>query len=122
MNNRIKELRDALGLTLEKFGARLGVGKTAIHKLEKGENHLTDQMIKAICREFDVDYGWFTTGKGEMFIKSDDFFYEKIDRIMAGENEFHKNIIKAATELSIEELKTIETLMNKCLASQKEED
>ena len=34
---RIKELRKALNLTLEKFGERLGVGKTAISKLEKGE-------------------------------------------------------------------------------------
>ena len=43
---RIKELRKALNLTLEKFGERLGVGKTAISKLEKGERNLTDQMCK----------------------------------------------------------------------------
>lgn len=67
MNERIKELRKALGLTLEKFGARLGVGKTAINKLESGQNNVTEQMIKSICREFNVDYIWLTTGKGEMF-------------------------------------------------------
>ena len=31
---RIKEARKYLGLTLEKFGEKLGVGKTAISKLE----------------------------------------------------------------------------------------
>lgn len=67
MNERIKELRKALGLTLEKFGARLGVGKTAISSIEHGVNNVTDQMIKSICREFNVDYIWLTTGKGEMF-------------------------------------------------------
>ena len=55
---RIREVRKALNLTLEKFGGKLGVGKTAISKLEKDENNLTEQMTKAICREFHVDYIW----------------------------------------------------------------
>ena len=64
---RVRELRKALDLTLEKFGNSLGVGKTAISKIEKGENNLTEQMAKAICREFRVNYFWLTEGKGEMF-------------------------------------------------------
>ena len=51
---RVREIRKALGLTLEKFGEKLGVGKTAISKLEKNERNLTDQMVKAICREYNV--------------------------------------------------------------------
>ena len=47
MNERIKELRKNLDLTMEKFGARLGVGKTAISKLENGERNLTDLMFKS---------------------------------------------------------------------------
>ena len=47
---RVRELRKSLQLTLEKFGKPLGVGKTAISKIENGENNLTDQMILAICR------------------------------------------------------------------------
>lgn len=72
MNERIKELRKRLGLTLEKFGDRLGVGKTAINKLEKGENNVTDQMFKSICREFNVNEEWLRTGDGEMFLIPDD--------------------------------------------------
>ena len=67
MNERVKELRKALGLTLDKFGARLGVGKTAISKIEKGENNLTDQMFLSICREYNVNPGWLETGNGPMF-------------------------------------------------------
>ena len=80
---RIREVRKALNLTLEKFAGKLGVGKTAISKLEKDENNLTEQMTKAICREFHVDYIWLTTGEGEMFLDSDDDFKEQIDQIMA---------------------------------------
>lgn len=92
---RVKEIRKNLGLTLEKFGNRLGVGKTAISKIEKGENNLTEQMTKSICREFSVDYIWLTTGDGEMFIESDDDFLDRIDQMLAGENEARKNMIKA---------------------------
>lgn len=64
---RVKEVRSALSLTLEKFGLKLGVGKTAISKIEKSENGLTDQMAKAICREYNVNYDWLMYGDGEMF-------------------------------------------------------
>ena len=64
---RVKQLRTALDLTLEKFGERVGVGKAAISKLEKNENRLSDQMIKSICREINVNYDWLVYGEGEMF-------------------------------------------------------
>ena len=64
---RVREIRKALGLTLEKFGEKLGVGKTAISKLEKDERNLTDQMAKAICREYNVSYDYLIYGDGEMF-------------------------------------------------------
>ena len=66
---RIKEIRKYLQLTLEKFGEKLGVGKTAISKIENNERGVTEQMIKAVCREFDVNEEWLRTGKGEMFIE-----------------------------------------------------
>lgn len=66
---RVRTLRKDLGLTLEKFGDPLGVGKTAISKIENGENNLTDQMIVSICREYNVNEEWLRTGNGEMFKK-----------------------------------------------------
>lgn len=66
---RVRTLRKDLGLTLEKFGDPLGVGKTAISKIENGENNLTDQMIVSICREYNVNEEWLRTGEGEMFKK-----------------------------------------------------
>lgn len=64
---RIKEIRKALDLTLEKFGKQVGVGKSAISKLEKGDCNLSDQMAKAICREFNVNYDYLIYGEGDVF-------------------------------------------------------
>ena len=65
---RVREVRKSLGLTMEKFGASLGVGKTAISKIEKGENGLTDQMCISICHEYGVSKEWLRSGSGEMFV------------------------------------------------------
>lgn len=72
MENTVLILRKELGLNQEKFGERLGVGKTAISKLEKGYNNLTEQMARSICREFNVNEDWLRTGEGDMFINYED--------------------------------------------------
>lgn len=114
-NERVRELRKTLGLTLEKFGERLGVKKNAISAIENGRNSLTDQMTKAICREFGVDYIWLTTGEGEMFVDADDDFIERIDRIMAGEDEARKNLFKFMLELSDDDIHALEHLMQSAI-------
>ena len=111
-NERVKEVRKTLGLTLEKFGDRLGIKKAAVSKIEKGENSLTDANIKAICREFSVDYMWLTTGEGEMFVETDDDFFERIDRIMAGENETRKNMIKMLLYASDDDIEALDNLID----------
>lgn len=111
-NERVKEVRKTLGLTLEKFGDRLGIKKAAVSKIEKGENSLTGANIKAICREFSVDYMWLTTGEGEMFVETDDDFFERIDRIMAGENESRKNMIKTLLYASDADIEAFDRLVD----------
>ena len=111
-NERVKEVRKTLGLTLEKFGDRLGIKKAAVSKIEKGENSLTDANIKAICREFSVDYMWLTTGEGEMFVETDDDFFERIDRIMVGEDDARKNLFKALLEAIDEDIAAFQRIID----------
>lgn len=113
---RIKEIRKSLNLTLEKFGEKIGVTKTAISRIEKGERGCTEQMTKAICREFNVDYIWLTTGDGEMFVDSDDDFIEKIDRIMASESDARKNMIKTLVDASDDDIEMFDRLVNKYIS------
>lgn len=120
-NERIKEVRKSLGLTLEKFGERIGLKKSAVSLIESGKNSVTDANVKAICREFGVDYIWLTTGEGEMFVDTDDDFIERIDRIMAGEDEARKNLFKFMLELSDEDIAALDRLMKKAIRFSKGE-
>ena len=69
MNERLKLLRKALNITLEEFGKKVGVTRSAVGRIEKGERSLTEQMLLSICREFNVNQEWLRTGEGEMFIE-----------------------------------------------------
>lgn len=114
-NERVKEIRKTLGLTLEKFGERIGVTRGSMSNIENENRNLTEQMTKSICREFSVDYMWLTTGEGEMFIDTDDDFIERIDRIMAGEDEARKNLFKFMLELSDDDIAALDRLMKKAI-------
>ena len=112
---RIREVRKTLGLTLEKFGEKIGMKKNSVSQIENGKNSVTEQVVKSICREFNVDYIWLTTGEGEMFIDTDDDFIERIDRIMAGEDEARKNLFKFMLELSDDDIAALDRLMKKAI-------
>lgn len=64
---RIKKIRKALGLTLEKFGEQIGLKKNSVSQIENGKNDLTEANAKAICREFNVNEEWLKDEIGEMF-------------------------------------------------------
>lgn len=67
MNERIEKIRIQLGLSQDKFGEALGVTRTAVCAWEKGRRGVTEQVIIAICREFNVNRSWLVEGVGEMF-------------------------------------------------------
>lgn len=118
MNERIKELRKALGLTLERFGEALGVGKTAINKIESGQNNVTDQMFKSICREFDVNEEWLRTGEGEMFkelSRSEKIAVFLTDVLKDEDDSFRKQFIEAFSELDLNDWKVLEGICNNIL-------
>lgn len=64
---RIKELREEQSLTLEKFGERVGLQKSAISRIERGVYSITPQTRRLICKEFGVSEAWLKDGTGHMY-------------------------------------------------------
>lgn len=112
MNERLKLLRKSLKLSQDAFAERIGMKGSSISLLESGSRNITEQVIKSICREFNVDYIWLTTGEGEMFVETDDDFFERIDRIMASENETRKNMVKMLLYASDEDIEAVNRLVD----------
>lgn len=80
MNERILKVREICGLNQEAFAERLGITKSAISGYETGRREPTMQIIKAICREFNINESWLQTGNGEMLNASNDELGALADR------------------------------------------
>lgn len=68
MNERIRQLRLALKMTLEQFGEKIGFSISGLSDVEKGRRTVKDRHIMTILAAFpDVSEEWLRTGNGEMF-------------------------------------------------------
>ena len=117
MNERIKEIRKYLGLSMEKFGVRLGVTKMTISRIEGGVNNVTDQMFLSICREFNVNPEWLKNGTGEMFnqLSNDERLAKIVGNVLQSDDQFIKNVYIALGEAPDEFKKMLKEFLKKCL-------
>lgn len=99
MKDRIKTVRKSFHLTQAEFGEKIGISRNAIANLEYGRVVPTDIVMKAICREFNIDLLWLMTGAGNMFASDEDEIITAIDLIMTGENETAKSLFRALAKL-----------------------
>ena len=67
MNDRVKEVRQSLGLTLTEFGKNIGLKHSSLSLIESGRNNVTDQVVMSIVHAYGVSEKWLRTGEGEMF-------------------------------------------------------
>lgn len=112
MKERLREVRKSLNMSMEEFGGRLGVTRSAISRLEAGRSNLTEQMIKSICREFNVSYIWLKDGVGEgPFESCEQEVTATFDRIMASENETAKAVFKSFAKLGDQEWLMLQNLI-----------
>ena len=99
---RVNAVRRSKKMTMEQFGEQIGVQKSAISKIEKDKVNLSEQTIKSICREFNVNEDWLRTGAGgpeNMFIPEDMRYLNTVGRRGNEQNEFKKFCINMLMEL-----------------------
>lgn len=110
MNNRIKQIRKSFNLSQKEFGERLGITDTAISKIEKGFNSPSDQTIKLICKEFNIDYYWLTEGTGEMFTHfPETIIDELIDEY--GLDDYDRYIVECYLDASREQRQAVKDFL-----------
>jgi hypothetical protein len=106
LNERLKQLRDALGLSQEDFGKRIGSARNTIANYELGRRKPSKTTLKAICREFRVNYFWLTEGELPMFSGTPE---SVVDEIAEDYNldDLDKKIIEKYLELPEDKRKAI---------------
>jgi len=113
--NRIKDLREALGLTQEMFSKKIGLARNTIANYECGRREPTNQVITSICREYSVNETWLRTGKGEMFIEKtpNQAITDFLEDVILDDNSFKKRLIEALAKLDVEDWEALAKIAEK---------
>lgn len=67
MIERLRELRQLLGLTQGAFAEKIGIKQGSLSDIERGKVGLSNANILLICKTFNVSENWLRTGIGEPF-------------------------------------------------------
>jgi transcriptional regulator with XRE-family HTH domain len=126
INQRILEVRKALKMSQTEFGKEIGVSRGVINNIDLNVVPAKPLLIQQICKAYNVNETWLTTGEGEMFIKQSrtDEIAQFVGRTLATtEDTFQKRLIAALSKLSVEEWEVLEKLANDLAApKEKEQD
>lgn len=93
MKERIKQLRNSLGLTQQKFADRLGLKRQTIAAYEIGNIEPSDSTLLLICKEFGINKNWLLTGKGDMYDMPEDETAAVVSDLLEEENPFYDLIV-----------------------------
>ena len=126
VNERVKVIRNTEKLTMESFGEKLGVGRTAISNIENGKRNVTDQMIKSICREFNYCEEWLRNGiEPKQTEKLDeDELAEYIEDLLSTDNPAYtliKSILKTYSKLDDKSKQVVNDTIDSLIAEIKKE-
>lgn len=115
MNERIKKIRLQCNLNQTDFARRISVSRSAVCKMESGENSPSEQTISLICREFNVNEDWLRTGLGEPYIEvSKDMqiasMLANIQR--SGDDTFKYRLVSALAKLDESDWESLEKLID----------
>ncbi|MCE4044585.1 helix-turn-helix transcriptional regulator [Lysinibacillus fusiformis] len=109
IGDRIKVLRNELGLSMAAFGEKIKMTNSNISKMEKDLRVVTDRTIAIICTEFNVNEEWLRTGDGDMFVEEtfDEEFANIIAEATLSGNEKIKELMIMASKLNDKQLKAM---------------
>lgn len=102
MKERIRQVRKQMKLTQAAFAARVGVTRDVVASWENGRVEPPEAVVRLLCREQGISYLWLKTGQEPMALPADALLVDKLERIMAGDNEFVKAALRELIDLPTE--------------------
>lgn len=114
MNERIKAVRLALGISQEEFGKRLGVTRGAITNIELNKVDPKPLFVDLICREFNVNEDWLKNGAEPMFLQRsrNEELSAFFGDLLNGEPDFKHRLISVMSRLSVDQWQMLADMAN----------
>lgn len=123
INERIKVLREHLGLTQTTLAEKINRAPNTINQYEKGKN-IPDRTILDICNAFNANELWLRTGSGEMFRQETNVDVElahQVGRLIKSDDDFTKRLVLEYLKLPPELKTAFEEFVDKLYQEHKKE-
>ena len=121
-NEKIRAIRTSLNLSMEQFGARLGVSGTAISLIESGKNNVSARMKTSIISILGINPEYFDSDNEPIFAPKTrreeiaEFFG---DLEASDPNDFRTSLVSVLAELGPEEWKILESITRRLIERHK---
>lgn len=108
--DRIKEVRKKAGLLQPDFAERIGVKGPTVTSYETGNRAPSEAVIRAICREFQVDEHWLRTGEGEMLrpMSRNDELAQFLGQVIQDDEGFRRSLLTVMSRMTTDEWAMLE--------------
>jgi len=99
---RIKEIRQAIGLTQAKFAKRIAISTSYLAEIEKGSKQANERIVHLICLEFNINENWLKSSEGSMFDLGIDAAIAKMNGLLKSlDEQFRNYAINQLEELAV---------------------
>ena len=116
VNERIKAIMQALGMTNTAFADRLNVSQSFVSKIAAGRSIPSDRTISDICREFHVSESWLRNGEGEMFVRlsrEEELAKYAAQVLTDPDREFQRQLLRIMARLDPQDWSALEEIAKK---------
>ena len=66
-HEKIKLIRETLGLSQEKFSEKMGMKQRTLSYIESGVYNINYKFLKHLISHYNVNIDWFFNDRGQMF-------------------------------------------------------
>lgn len=123
-NMRVKQLREELKLSREKFADNMRVSPFVIRNIEYDVTEVKPMLVKQICETYNVNEKWLLDGEGEIFNKRtlEEELIEAFGAILNDDDTFRKKFISVLAQLDENGWNAIEEFCKKVVAPPADSD
>ena len=68
IGNRLKEIRESLGLSQEELGIKIGLTKSGVSGVEKNKSFMSKEVLSKLLLDLHVNLNWLLVGIGPIFL------------------------------------------------------
>ena len=110
MNQRMKMVREALGMSQANFAESADIGLGVIKNIDSNRTEPNDHFYNILCARYNINREWLETGDGSMFREKsrDEEIAEWAASLGDVGNEFKRRFVYALTKLNEDGWEVIE--------------